>query len=236
MLVKREREIQAFVPQPYWLVHGTFEAPSRVGYAALWFEGDENHLEHRRPARAEARRGHRHQGLRQGRHGCLGRAQGAVRALAAPLRPHEPPARRQPPLRLRRAPHAPGRAVPVRREEGDHVSAHVLALPLRATSFPSSSRRPRRWFRSPTTRRPRATCSSSTSCRSRVVNDARVDDHHAIIPTDDEHDIDTFSPDERRIFDLIARRFWPSSTRPPATRTRPSSPRSSRRPSARAAR
>src|SRR5256885_10491874 len=41
----------------------------------------------------------------------------------------------------------------------------------------------------------------------RVVNDARVDDHHAIIPTDVEHDVDRFSPDERRIFDLVGRRF-----------------------------
>src|SRR5207248_4624342 len=41
----------------------------------------------------------------------------------------------------------------------------------------------------------------------RVVNDAKVDDHHAIIPTDIEHDLSEFSPDERRIFDLIAKRF-----------------------------
>src|SRR5213078_3526726 len=41
----------------------------------------------------------------------------------------------------------------------------------------------------------------------RVVNDAKVDDHHAIIPTDIEHDVADFSPDERRIFDLVARRF-----------------------------
>jgi DNA topoisomerase-3 len=41
----------------------------------------------------------------------------------------------------------------------------------------------------------------------RVVNDAKVDDHHAIIPTDIEHDLDDFTPDERRIFDLVARRF-----------------------------
>ena len=39
------------------------------------------------------------------------------------------------------------------------------------------------------------------------MNDARVDDHHAIIPTDVEHDVATFSDDERRIFDLVARRF-----------------------------
>src|SRR5205823_2176101 len=41
----------------------------------------------------------------------------------------------------------------------------------------------------------------------RVVNDSKVDDHHAIIPTDVEHDVERFSPDERRIFDLVARRF-----------------------------
>src|SRR5205085_5362368 len=41
----------------------------------------------------------------------------------------------------------------------------------------------------------------------RVVNDARVDDHHAIIPTDVEHDVSEFTPDERRVFDLVARRF-----------------------------
>ncbi len=44
MMVGREREIQAFVPVPYWLVHGTFEAPSRAGYEGLWFEGDETRL------------------------------------------------------------------------------------------------------------------------------------------------------------------------------------------------
>src|SRR5205823_3965411 len=41
----------------------------------------------------------------------------------------------------------------------------------------------------------------------RVVNDAKVDDHHAIIPTDVDHDVEAFTPDERRVFDLVARRF-----------------------------
>src|SRR5213080_517708 len=41
----------------------------------------------------------------------------------------------------------------------------------------------------------------------RVVNDAKVDDHHAIIPTDIEKDMDALTPDERRVFDLIAKRF-----------------------------
>jgi DNA topoisomerase-3 len=40
MMVKREREIQAFVPEPYWLVHATFDAR----YDGLWFEGEETRL------------------------------------------------------------------------------------------------------------------------------------------------------------------------------------------------
>jgi DNA topoisomerase-3 len=41
----------------------------------------------------------------------------------------------------------------------------------------------------------------------RVVNDARVEDHHAIIPTKSEHDLAKMGPDEARIYDLIAKRF-----------------------------
>src|SRR5215475_14774701 len=40
MIVKREREIQAFTPEPYWLVHATFDPR----YAGLWFEGDETRI------------------------------------------------------------------------------------------------------------------------------------------------------------------------------------------------
>jgi len=41
----------------------------------------------------------------------------------------------------------------------------------------------------------------------RVVNDARVEDHHAIIPTKAEHDLSKMGPDEARIYDLVAKRF-----------------------------
>ena len=41
----------------------------------------------------------------------------------------------------------------------------------------------------------------------RVVNDAKVEDHHAIIPTRSEHVIEKMKEDERRIFDLIVKRF-----------------------------
>src|SRR5207244_2081857 len=40
MIVRREREIQAFVPQPYRLVRATFDPR----YEGLWFEGDETRI------------------------------------------------------------------------------------------------------------------------------------------------------------------------------------------------
>jgi DNA topoisomerase-3 len=41
----------------------------------------------------------------------------------------------------------------------------------------------------------------------RVINDAKVTDHHAIIPTRSEHRLDKMGADERRIYDMVARRF-----------------------------
>jgi DNA topoisomerase III len=41
----------------------------------------------------------------------------------------------------------------------------------------------------------------------RVVNDAKVTDHHAIIPTRSEHRVDKMSDDDKRVYDLVARRF-----------------------------
>ena len=42
----------------------------------------------------------------------------------------------------------------------------------------------------------------------RVVNDAKVTDHHAIIPTRAErHPVEKMNDDDRRIYDLVARRF-----------------------------
>ena len=58
MIVRREREIQAFVPVPYWLVRAQFDPR----YEGLWFEGDETRL-----AEARARGRDRREGLGQGR-------------------------------------------------------------------------------------------------------------------------------------------------------------------------
>ena len=41
----------------------------------------------------------------------------------------------------------------------------------------------------------------------RVVNDKRVEDHHAIIPTRSEHNLGRMGQDELKVYDLVAKRF-----------------------------
>jgi DNA topoisomerase-3 len=41
----------------------------------------------------------------------------------------------------------------------------------------------------------------------RVINDAKVEDHHAIIPTRSEHDLSKMGADELKVYDLVTKRF-----------------------------
>ncbi len=41
----------------------------------------------------------------------------------------------------------------------------------------------------------------------RVVNDEKVTDHHAIIPTRSEHNVERMGDDDKRIYDMVVRRF-----------------------------
>src|SRR3954452_2086231 len=41
----------------------------------------------------------------------------------------------------------------------------------------------------------------------RVVNDEKVTDHHALVPTRSEHNLDRMGPDELKVYDLVAKRF-----------------------------
>jgi DNA topoisomerase-3 len=41
----------------------------------------------------------------------------------------------------------------------------------------------------------------------RVIDDSKVTDHHAIIPTRAEHPVDKMDDDDRRVYDMVVRRF-----------------------------
>src|SRR5829696_5171077 len=198
MIVKREREIQAFVPEPYWLVHATFDPR----YEGLWFEGEENRLEDGKRADevVEKVKG------KKGRVESVERKEQSERApLLYDLTSLQRDANRRFGFSARRTLSAAQslyegkKAITYPRTSSRWLSGDLVAQlkPTAATlvDIPDYERGAR--FVLGLDQLPLA----------RVVNDTKVDDHHAIIPTDIAHDVSAFTPDERRIFDLVARRF-----------------------------
>src|ERR671939_2077194 len=198
LLVKREREIQAFVPEPYWLVHAEFDPR----YQGLWFEGDETRLK-------EAKRAEEIAGKVAGKAGRVESVERKEQSERAPLlydltslqrdanRRFGFSARRT--LQAAQSLYEDKKAITYPRTSSRYLSGDMVPLlkPTAATLAPIKDYADAARFVLALDQLPLA----------RVVNDARVDDHHAIIPTDVEHDVERFSPDERRIFDLVARRF-----------------------------
>src|SRR5947208_11030653 len=201
LMVKREREIQAFVPEPYWLVHARFDPR----YEGLWFEGEETRI----TGDGGGKRAEDIVAKVSGKDGTVESVERKEQSERAPL-PYDltslqPAANRRFGFSARRTLQA----------------AQSLYENKKAITYPRTSSR---WLsgdlvpqRKPTAGTLEPIGEYAAAARyvlalgqlplGRVVNDAKVDDHHAIIPTDVDHDVDTFSPDERRVFDLVARRF-----------------------------
>jgi DNA topoisomerase-3 len=209
IIVGREREIQAFVPEPYWLVHASFDPR----YEGLWFDpvkaedkdtptGQETWLK-------EAERAEEIVEKVAGETGTVESVERKEQSERAPLLYDLTSLQRDANRRF---------GFSARRTL---QAAQSLYEGKKAITYPRTSSR---WLSGdlvpqlkPTAQTlvdiPEYAAAAQFVLRldqlplGRVVNDAKVDDHHAIIPTDVDHDVTDFSPDERRIFDLVARRF-----------------------------
>jgi DNA topoisomerase III len=198
MMVKREREIQAFVPEPYWLVHATFDPR----YLGLWFEGEENRVKDgaRADEIVEKVKG------KTGRVESVERKEQSERApLLYDLTSLQRDANRRYGFSARRTLSAAQslyegkKAITYPRTNSRYLSGDLVPQlkPTAQTLVPIDEY----------SKGARYVLGLEQLPLGRVVNDARVDDHHAIIPTDVAHHLSDFSPDERRIFDLVAKRF-----------------------------
>ena len=198
MMVKREREIQAFTPEPYWLVHATFDPR----YNGLWFEGDETRLKDGKRADEIVEKVTR----KTGRVESVERKEQSERApLLYDLTALQRDANRRFGFSARRtlstaqSLYEGKKAITYPRTNSRWLSGDLVPQlkPTAETLVPISDYE----------RGARFVLGLDQLPLARVVNDAKVDDHHAIIPTDIAHDVSAFTPDERRIFDLVARRF-----------------------------
>jgi DNA topoisomerase III len=199
LIVKREREIQAFVPEPYRLVHATFQPP----YQGIWFEGDETRIF------APLERADEIVAKVSGVDGTVEKVERREQSERAPLlydltslqrdanRRYGFSARRT--LQAAQSLYEGKKAITYPRTSSRYLSGDMVPQlkPTAATLTPIADFRKAAEYVLALDQLP----------LQRVVNDAKVDDHHAIIPTDVEHDVEAFTPDERRVFDLVARRF-----------------------------
>jgi DNA topoisomerase-3 len=207
MIVKREREIQAFVPEPYRLIHATFQPP----YQGLWFEGDETRIF------GDLERADRIVAKVSGQDGTVESVERKEQSERAPLlydltslqrdanRRFGFSARRT--LQAAQSLYEGKKAITYPRTSSRYLSGDMVPQlkPTAGTLRPIAEYRAAAEFVLGLDQLP----------LQRVVNDAKVDDHHAIIPTDIDHDVSAFTPDERRVFDLVARRFL-AAFHPPA--------------------
>jgi DNA topoisomerase III len=204
MLVEREKAIRAFVPEDYREVVATFEAPEGR-YQGTFFRSPSPTTEAKRlpPDGAEAKR--------IVERGLKGRAE--VDSLKSETRRVPPPllydltdlqrhANRlygmsaKETLATAQSLYEEKKLLSYPRTDSRHLSADVAATlpavvqamvaPYKAEVAPGTGERP---------------------LSSRFVDDAKVSDHHAIVPTTVSPEGMTLSPAEKRIYDLVCRRL-----------------------------
>ncbi len=209
IIVRREREIQAFVPEPYWLVHASFDPR----YEGLWFDplkaddkdtptGQETWLK-------EAERADEIVTRVSGKTGTVDSVERKEQSQSAPLLYDLTSLQRDANSRFGFSARRTLQAA-----QSLYEDKKALTYPRTNSRYLSGDLVPQL---KPTAETLVGVPEYETAARfvvrleklplGRVVNDAKVEDHHAIIPTDIPHDLSVFSPDERRIFDLVARRF-----------------------------
>jgi DNA topoisomerase-3 len=202
IIARREEEIRAFVPEKYWLVDATFDAEGDRSYEGRFHAGTKPRLatEEEAAAIVEAVRGGR---------GTITKLDTTRRKERAPLLYDLTSLQREANTRFgfsaRRTLAAAQRC---------YEEHKALTYPRTASRYLTSDMVPEIHpiaahvgGHAEYAKGAEYVASLDVLPLARVVDDAKVGDHHAIIPTNSRHDLAKMSADDRRIYDLVARRF-----------------------------
>ncbi len=208
IVVRREEEIKAFVPEPYWLVDATFAAePLAQAEAERIYDG--RYHAGSKPRIASAEQAEAIVAACRGGTGTITKLERKQQKERAPMLYDLTSLQREANTRF---------GFSARRTLG---AAQRLYEEHKALTYPRTNSR---WLTKdmigelkPTAQLlgGRAEYAKAAAYVTgldllplgRVVNDSKVTDHHAIIPTKAEHRIDRMDDDDKRIYDLVARRF-----------------------------
>jgi DNA topoisomerase III len=202
ILARREEEIRAFKPEEYWLVDAKFEADGARRYDGRFHAGAQPRLTSAEEARAivEAVRGTR---------GEITKLEKTKRKERAPLLYDLTSLQRDANTRFgfsaRRTLAAAQRCYEEHKAlTYPRTSSRYLTSDMVAEIKPTAGHVGRRdEYRQAA----RYVQSLDLLPLGRVVDNDKVGDHHAIIPTNSQHDLAKMNEDDRRIYDLVARRF-----------------------------
>src|SRR5919106_148340 len=200
LVARREEEIRAFKPEPYWLVEGRFEANGNRAYAGRYLGGKRLPEEAAATAIVQACTGkpgeitklekkeerERPQLLYDltslQRHANTLYGFSARRTLAAAQRLYEE-----------------HKALTYPRTNSRYLTGDMIPEIKPTAELVGHNGQYRRGSE--------YVLSLDKLPLGRVVNDKKVQDHHAIIPTRSEHDLGRMGQDELKVYDLVAKRF-----------------------------
>src|SRR4051794_32667394 len=202
ILTRREEEIRAFVPEKYWLVDAAFEASGSRRYEGRYHAGAQPRLPAAEEAEAIA-------AAVRGGTGEITKLEKTTRKERAPLLYDLTALQREANNRF---------GFSARRTLG---AAQRLYEEHKALTYPRTSSRylpsdmvgELKSIAGHVGRHPEYAQASAFVREldvlplARVVDDAKVTDHHAIVPTNAEHNLGVMKDDDRRIYDMVTRRF-----------------------------
>jgi DNA topoisomerase-3 len=203
IITRREEEIRAFVPEPYWLVDALFEAPGERKYEGRYHDGAKPRLKTAAEADAVV-------AAVAGQTGEITQLERKKRTEKAPLLYDLTSLQREANSRFgftaRRTLAAAQRC---------YEEHKVLTYPRTSSRYLTSDMiaelKPIAGHVGAASRDYQAAAAYVQGLDllplGRVVADDKVGDHHAIIPTNSTHNVAKLSDDDRRIYDLVARRF-----------------------------
>ena len=206
IIARREEEIRAFKPEPYWLVDATFEPVGGDGgrrYDGRYHAGAQPRLATAAEADAVV-------AAVRGRTGTITKLEKSTKKERAPLLYDLTSLQRDANTRFgfsaRRTLAAAQRlyeehkALTYPRTNSRFLTGD-MAAEIKPTAGHVGKRREYAQAAAYVT-------GLDTLPLGRVVNDAKVTDHHAIIPTNAaDHPVDKMSDDDKRVYDMVVRRF-----------------------------
>jgi DNA topoisomerase-3 len=202
ILAKREEEIRAFEPEPYWLVDAVFAADDERVYEGRYHDGT-------KPRLATAEAAEKIVEAVRGRDGEITKVDTTRRKERAPLLYDLTTLQREANNRYGFAARRTLAAAQRLYEEHTaltypRTNSRFLPSDLRGEIKPIAELLGRQ---QPYAHGARYVTGLDVLPLARVVNDKKVTDHHAIIPTRAEHDVSKFNADDKKIYDMVARRF-----------------------------